>query len=325
MERYANDRWTLEGGIRYDYRWLRAYFLDEPSKQVSTQTRNWRNGTGSLGATYQLNRQLSVSGILSTAWRAPSVSDLYSDGLHQSAVAYERGNPDLKPEQAYNASLSVEYTGKRLYADLGLYNNLIHNYIYLKPDSVPVIRQRGAFPAYSYRQVQALFRGIDATIRYQLTDRLTFTSKTSLLFAYDHTNQSYLVNVPPNRTDTGLRYAWPKEAGAGRISGLYASVNTLYVARQNRVPSVSQRQENGQIIFTGDFAPPPAAYALLGVEAGFTWRIGTQSLNVILTGNNLLNRVYRDYLDRFRYFADEPGRNLMLKLKLPLTFTRANS
>ncbi|QIP14548.1 TonB-dependent receptor [Spirosoma aureum] len=318
IERYANDRWTLEGGIRYDYRWLRAYFLDETTNLTTAKTRDWSNFTVSLGATYQASPQLTLSGTMSTAWRAPTVSDLYSDGLHQSAVAYERGNPNLNPEQAYNMNLSVEYTGKRFYADLGFYNNWINNYIYLKPDSVPIIRQRGAFPAYSYSQVRATFRGLDATIRYKLTDQLTITSRTSLLFAYDHTNNDYLVYIPANHTDNGLRYDF-STTNHGPLSNVYVSVTSQYVARQNRVPTVTQRQENGQIIFTGDFAPPPPAYTLFGAEAGFSWRVGNHPMSVILTGSNLLNRAYRDYLDRFRYFADEPGRNIMLKLKLPLT------
>ena len=327
IERYAHERWTLEAGIRYDYRWLRAYFLDELTNNVTAKTRDWQNTTGSLGATYQLNQHLTLSGNFSTAWRAPNVSDLYSNGLHQSAVAYERGNPNLKPEQAYNANLSVEYSGQRLYVDIGLYNNLIANYIYLKPDSVPIVRQRGAFPAYSYNQVQALFRGVDATIRYKVTNQLTVTSRTSLLYAYDHTNQDYLVYIPPNRTDNSLRYepGDRKPADKKRISGAYVSLTSQYIARQNRAPVVSQRQENGQLIFAGDFAPPPAGYWLFGAEIGFLWRVSHQPLSVILTGTNLLNRAYRDYLDRFRYFADEPGRNVVLKLKLPLSFVNHNS
>lgn len=320
IERYVRNRWTIEAGIRYDYRWLRTFFLDQSTNTVTARTRNWRNPTGSLGATYQVNSQLSVSGNFSTAWRAPNVSDLYSDGLHQSAVAYERGNPNLKPEQAYNMNVSLEYTGQRLFLELNLYANRIENYIYLKPDSVPIVRQRGAFPAYSYRQVEATFRGVDATIRYKLTNRLTFSSRTSLLFAYDHTNRDYLVYIPPNRTDNGLRYELGTQqvTDSKRISGLFLSLTNQYVARQNRVPAVAQQEENGRIVFTGDFAPPPAAYALMGAEIGFSWRVSRQPVNVILTGTNLLNRTYRDYLDRFRYFADQPGRMVLLILKWPL-------
>ncbi|MBD2700415.1 TonB-dependent receptor [Spirosoma sp. BT702] len=321
IERYAIGPWTLEGGIRYDYRWLRAYFLDEATKQPYNTTHVWQNVNGSLGAAYQIRDDLTLTANLSTAWRAPNVADLYSNGLHQSAVAYERGNPNLKPEQAYNGNLVLAYAGKRLSGEIGAYNNLIHNYIYLKPDSVPLIRQRGAFPAYSYTQVRATFRGIDASLTYKLSNRLTITTKNSLLFARNQTDNDYLVFIPPNRSDNSLRYDW-NTTNQTRLSNLYVSVSGLYVAQQRRVPEVMARQENGQLIFTGDFAPPPPAYFLVGAEFGFTTQVGKQTMNVILTGSNLMNVAYRDYLNRFRYFADEPGRNISLKVKLPFSISQ---
>ena len=314
IERYAQKRWVLEGGLRYDYRWLRAYFLDESTNQVYAKTNAWQNANGSLSASYQARPDLLLTANIGTAWRAPNVADLYANGLHQSAVAYERGNPNLMPEQAYNGTISAEYAGKRWSAEVGLFNNLIQNYIYLRPDSLPVVRQRGAFPAYSYDQVRATFRGVDATLTARLTNRLTLTSKTSLLQAYNHTNGGYLVSITPNRTDNSLRYQW---ANRGQFSGLYASLTGLYVARQSRVPAVSSRTEAGQVIFTGDFAPPPPAYFLVGAEAGFAWQVGLgPPIRVVLTGSNLLNTRYRDYLNRFRYFADEPGRNISLKINV---------
>ena len=319
IERYAVNRWTIEGGLRYDHRWLRAYFLDDVSKQTISKTHQWQNGNGSLGVAYQFRPDLSLTGNISTAWRAPNVADLYSNGLHQSAVAYERGNPNLRPEQAYTGNLVLAYSGKRLSGEVGLYANRIDNYIYLKPDSIPIIRQRGAFPSYSYTQVRATFRGVDATLTYKLTDHLSLTTKNSLLFAYNQTDRDYLVFIPPNRSDNSVRYDWSRW---GRLSGLYVSATGLYVSRQNRAPSVTTRQENGQVIFTGDFATPPPAYFLLGAELGFTARVGSQPLSVIVSGSNLGNVVYRDYLNRFRYFADEPGRNIMVKVRLPLVFSK---
>lgn len=316
IERYARNRWTLEAGLRYDYRWLRAYFLDEQTKTVYYQTHVWRNATGSLGASYQLRPNLTLTANLSTAWRAPNVADLYSNGLHQSAVAYEIGNPNLNPEQAYNGNLVLAYTGKRLTAEVGVYNNRINNYIYLKPDSMPIIRQRGAFPAYSYTQVDATFRGVDATLSYKLTNHLSVTSKTSLLYAYDQTNRGYLVYIPPNRTDNSLRYQTDRW---GKLTNVYAQVSGLYVARQTRAPAVTQRYDDGRIVFTGDFAPPPPAYFLLGAEVGCSLAFWRQPVNVILSGSNLANVSHRDYLNRFRYFADEPGRSISLKINVPFS------
>jgi iron complex outermembrane recepter protein len=35
---------------------------------------------------------------------------------------------------------------------------------------------------------------------------------------------------------------------------------------------------------------------------------------------NVTNESYRDYLNRFRYFANEAGINVALRLKIPLQF-----
>jgi len=59
----------------------------------------------------------------------PSSFDLYSNGVHEGTVAFERGNPNLKTEKSLN-------TDVRLRADVtylvrvGDFLNLIQDYIY---------------------------------------------------------------------------------------------------------------------------------------------------------------------------------------------------
>jgi len=67
-----------------------------------------------------------------------------------------------------------------------------------------------------------------------------------------------------------------------------------------------------------DFAPPPKAYGLLQAEIGINMSFGKQQVNLSISGTNLLNNAYRDYLDRFRYFANSQGRNFILRIKVPL-------
>ena len=81
---------------------------------------------------------------------------------------------------------------------------------------------------------------------------------------------------------------------------------------------MSQRLESGQLIFTGDFSPPPPAYFLVNAELGFALPVAGHPWRVVLTGTNLANTDYRDYLNRFRYFADEPGRTISLRIRVPI-------
>jgi iron complex outermembrane recepter protein len=50
--------------------------------------------------------------------------------------------------------------------------------------------------------------------------------------------------------------------------------------------------------------------------------MGNQPVEISLSGHNLLNTAYRDYLNRFRYFADEMGRNIVLRVRLPINFSQ---
>ena len=64
-----------------------------------------------------------------------------------------------------------------------------------------------------------------------------------------------------------------------------------------------------------DFADPPGTYHLLGLSAAATCALGKNELRMGLLGTNLLNTTYRDYLDRFRYYADARGFDIALWLR----------
>ena len=63
-----------------------------------------------------------------------------------------------------------------------------------------------------------------------------------------------------------------------------------------------------------DFVNPPSAYTLFNFEAYTVLNIKTP-LTFYFNINNLLNNAYRDYLNRFRYFTDEMGRNFVFGVK----------
>jgi iron complex outermembrane receptor protein len=67
-----------------------------------------------------------------------------------------------------------------------------------------------------------------------------------------------------------------------------------------------------------DYVDPPAGYALVDASAGGTIHLGATDLRITCTVNNLFDRRYRDYLSRFRYVALDPGRDIILRLTVPL-------
>ena len=61
-----------------------------------------------------------------------------------------------------------------------------------------------------------------------------------------------------------------------------------------------------------DLAAPPPAYALCDVSIGGGRAMGKDRLRFGVQVNNLFNATYRDYLDRFRYFADARGTDVRI-------------
>jgi iron complex outermembrane receptor protein len=56
--------------------------------------------------------------------------------------------------------------------------------------------------------------------------------------------------------------------------------------------------------------PPPDGYFLLSMEASTKKELAKSTLKFSVFLNNILNVSHRDYLNRLRYFADEPGMSI---------------
>lgn len=309
IEKWKRKRLTLEAGLRYDYRWLRAYMIDNTTAQYITPTFHWQNVCGSLGSRFYIHEHLSWLVNIGSSWRAPTVNELLSNGVHQSAVSYEEGNSHLNLERACNFSTALQYQGRKFAAEAEFYNNYINGYIYLRPTLTYIHTVRGAYPVFAYTQVNTLFRGTDLSFTWNLTRSWSLISKTSVLYAYNYTIHDYLQLVPANRFENTLKYS---PGDLGKLKRFYVSLTGLYVARRKHVPPNS------------DFAPPPPGYALVNADAGFNLSVGRQELSVSFTVSNMLNAVYRDYLDRFRYFMNEPGRNFTMRVRIPFSIQKEN-
>nr|MBP6314045.1 TonB-dependent receptor [Chitinophagaceae bacterium] len=71
-----------------------------------------------------------------------------------------------------------------------------------------------------------------------------------------------------------------------------------------------------------DYVPAPPAYFLLQSELLADWRFAKQTVRMNLGVSNILNTRYRDYLNRNRYFANESGRNIYIRISIPITISK---
>lgn len=319
ISRYIQPSYELEAGARYDFRHYLIKRFDENNNLLKPEF-SFNNLTGSIGALFFLSNDFQFRTNLGTAWRAPHVNELYSEGLHHGAAAVEEGNDQLKSEKSVKWISSLEKNTEKLGLNISVYANLINDYIYLRPEDV-TLTIRGAFPIFRYRQTDALLTGIDTDLRYKFSERLENKSKLSIIYAQDQKLTSPIINIPANSLSTGFEYGLNVKGWLNSYIGLEAT----YTDRQRNAPRVFSIAEiqnaNNQStdLFQGDASvfdilDVPDAYALINIDAGFEKQIRGSILKLNIAITNLFNTEYRDYLNRFRYYSAEMGRNISLRI-----------
>jgi iron complex outermembrane receptor protein len=113
--------------------------------------------------------------------------------------------------------------------------------------------------------------------------------------------------MPANRISNEFTYYF---ANGSTFSNSYFSIELQNVFRQTRVP----QENNGK----QDYKPAPPGYVLLNADISTSIKVLKLPVTVSATGRNLLNTTYRDYLNSLRYFTDELGRNINLRIKILL-------
>lgn len=321
IERYVRENFEFEAGVRYDQRSLTTYIRPTASDPIENKTLNFNNFSGTIGAIFRLNEHLSLRSNLGTAWRPPSVSELYSSGLHHGSASFELGNANLQTEQSYKWINTLTYQKEKLNVELSGYYNQIQNYIYLAP-SAPwsTLTIRGEFPIYKYLQTNAVIMGIDAALEYKITSTLTFNTKASLVRGRDQSYDNPLILMPADNFTNTLTYQLPT---VGKLKKVFFSVSGRHVAKQRLLPENREPFEGitptaptdeDQLTYE-ELTRSPTGYSVWNFQTGFTLPLHRQSLKVSISIDNAFNAAYRDYLNRFRFFADDLGRSFTLRLK----------
>ncbi|MFN8237124.1 MAG: TonB-dependent receptor [Chitinophagales bacterium] len=302
METYTIGNFVLEAGARYEFTKFYGYKFDKKNTLLKpvynfhtyafTGGASWHNNTDII----QLQTNLSYSS------RFPNASELFSEGLHHGIAALEFGNENLRPEKGIKwvNTASMHYQ-KYLQAELTFYLSSIRDYIYLAPLPDPVLTIRGAFPAFRYYQTNARLLGLDVTLSSDPLNYLSLGFKASIVRGRNTSANDHLIYLPSDRISGSVELHHDFK----HVQNVHLALQVSHVFKQLNTPALIP-----------DYKPDPDAYTMLNSEAGFDYIIRQQHrLSFSVTAENMTNTVYRDYLNRFRYYSDETGWNLIFRLK----------
>ena len=277
----AGGRWSVLAGVRVDARRLNA---DADTALVMTaQTRDATAWSGDLGIVFRPAAEVAVSANVGRAWRAPTLFELFSNGPHLGEARYERGDAGLVPEAGLSVDVGLRVGGPRVHAELAAYHHRISDYIYIRPDTVFIDSLR----VYQYAQADAELVGAEASLELEVVPGLTARTRIDGVRGTNLTAHEPLPLVPPLRT--GFSVAWR--------DALDLDVDTY--ARQDR-PNPLDIQTAG--------------YTLVHVSAGREVKLFGRPMRLDVAVRNVFNTSYRSFLSRYKEFALDPGRNLIIRL-----------
>jgi iron complex outermembrane receptor protein len=367
---YTVGKLNISGGLRYDVRHFTAAERWIDTSQNAPQvpvapntpnsyeefvpfTTNFNGASGSLGATYDITKEVYVKANIARGWRSPSVEEAAADGVHDGTVVYEIGNPNLNPETSLEEDFTFGIDSKDVSLEVDAFNNSINDFIFAEAlenkahtgDSISNLLSVGGTlfpdaPVYKYTQGACELYGGEVALDIHPSGAQWIDFNTSLSMVYGGLSNvpdsdKYLPFVPPTRITANLKF--PIKKIGSRIRNAYVSVGELTCFQQSDI-------YEQYAIYNGLFTPETAQEALASTEATAGYTIfnagcggdilsaaGNKICSVYFICNNLFNTAYMDYMSRFKYYPVDPvtgrvgvfnmGRNLSLKIIIPIDFT----
>ena len=292
----AFERWTLSGGLRYDWRHIDSEALEDEGEMRFEDFRSDYTGlSGSLGASFYPVEGLQVKANVSRGFRAPNISELASNGVHEGTERYEVGSYDLKSEHSLQFDLGVDYTSEKIALSLSLFANRMSSFVFSqRSEGHEVIDDHDVF---RFVQGNALLFGGEAGFDWTIVPGLDFENSFSYvsgrLIGVDDEESKWLPLIPAPRLNSSLSYSF--NVPSPSLSNLFVQAGVEAYFTKNRVHAAY------------DTETVTPGYTLLNASAGMDINVkGRRLLTVVLNGENLTNAVYQNHLSRLKYTDVNP-------------------
>lgn len=291
------NKLNIEMGGRYD-----NLFMSSSGMRLSnpyTDKKEYHVVSGKLGLSYKFMRYLTFISDFGYTARPPSVNELYINGPGHGMPIYQDGNINLTAEKGFKWLNTLNFSSDKLSVNLTGFYQPINGFIYDLHEEQMADTKRGEMPIYFFTQNYAVFTGADVDFDYKMTKRISVFAGYSTMYPVNIDWLVYLNEFPPDKFKGGVEVDVP-DFGKFKTSSL--DVGFEHVVKATRV--------NDAATF---YAPTPAAYNLVSASLSTTLTFSNSKLQFVIKGDNLLNELYKDYTNRFRFFAHSKGRSVQLK------------
>lgn len=280
-------RWNLLVGARGDASRVEG----EPNATLAFTgaSKSFSAITGNVGVSYALTDGVALRVNGGRAWRSPNLFELFTNGPKVSEARYEIGDAGLRAEVGTTIDGSLRWQAAHVRGEVTGFRHLVKDFIYIAPTGTT----NGGLDVYQYGQADALLTGAEAEAEVDLADAFTARARIDGVHATNRETDAPLPLIPPTRSVIGLE--WHNAAAHHAHLG----VDLVSVARQDRLAALDLATDG---------------YHLVEIEGGVQQVVGGRLLEIDLAIHNAGNVAYKDFLSRYKQFALNPGRDIMLRI-----------
>ncbi|MFI3196823.1 MAG: TonB-dependent receptor [Methylococcaceae bacterium] len=265
--------------------------------------------SGSVSALWDITKQHQLSLAVTQSQRAPQVQELFSDGVHEATMSYEKGDVNLRKEISYNLDLGYKFNTDWMTSEFNLFHNWVNDYIYQQQASYVFnesteLPESGlscpvgdaCLPVLQSAQANAVFKGFEAKTIFPLMQN--HYGAVDLTLFGDYTRGSFdqggnVPRMPP------LRYG-------------------LQLSYEKNDWSTDVRLTRGEAqTYAGDNQSTTPGYLLLNLGAQYQVASFHESqVMLFAAGKNMLNENIRNSTSYLRNFAPDPGRSAEIGIRV---------
>jgi len=350
------NRLHLSGGLRYDVRQFHGHddYIDSNGNQLlssdpnaihrfTAYNSNFSGISGSIGATYDVTKNVYLKGNIAQGFRAPNVAESGSNGIHDGTVVYEIGDPSLKAESSMQFDLAVGINSKDVTFEIDLFSNNISNFIhpvhlYTSSGADSLNSSTPGFsgaPVFKYQQDDVSINGGEVVLDIHPSNLkwLDFYTAFSMVNSYlknQPDSAKYLPFTPPSRLRSEITFNIKKVNNW--FTNSYIRFGVMYSFEQKNVYQQSSVYQGLSSYELAASLAPSAAYFLMNAGIGTDINLKKKKICALyFSVNNIADVAYMDYMSRFKYYQANAGannrvgvynmgRNFSIKLIVPIKF-----
>ncbi|MDX1493424.1 MAG: TonB-dependent receptor [Longimicrobiales bacterium] len=289
MEEIDLDPLRIEAALRYDRVRVTPEASDPTADIGPIAARTFGAASGSLGLLFDAGAGFTLGASVARAFRTPDIGELYSQGPHLAAYAYEVGNPLLGNEIGTGVDVFARFGSDRVSGEVTVFRNDISGFIYGEETGEI---SRVQLPIYQFQSNDAVLVGLEGGLEWSVLDDLLLEATSSWVRGTLETSNEPLPLIPPLQGRVALEYEPTSWFVRGEVE---------MAARQDRL---------------GEFETVTPGYQVFHAAAGVRLTVGGR-LNVLtLSVENVTDQEYRNHLSRVKEIMPEAGRGVSLTYRV---------